>query len=99
MKGKQHVLTQLPWHGGLLDVGAVRELAVQFGQRATDIDNLLQQLTTMLSGTAWQGADATRFRDDWNSRHAPALRNVANSLRDAQSQATSNAQQQEDASR
>ncbi|MDO5681787.1 MAG: WXG100 family type VII secretion target [Propionibacteriaceae bacterium] len=81
-----------------MDIGQVRQFATQLGQRASEIDTLLQQLTNQLSSTTWQGPDATQFRNDWQSTHATALRNVANALRDAQNKASTNATEQENTS-
>lgn len=83
-------------HG--MDVGAVRQLASQFGAKADEIDQIASTLTTQLDGTAWIGPDATRFRSDWQSQHVAALRNVSNALREAQQTAMRNADQQEQAS-
>lgn len=81
-----------------MDVGAVRTLATQFGQRAQEIDTLAQQLTQALSNTQWVGNDATQFRNDWQSQHMTALKNVSQALRDAQTKANNNATEQENTS-
>lgn len=81
-----------------MEIGAVRQLATQLGAKADEIDQLAAQLTQQLSGTQWVGPDATRFRDDWQSQHVPALRNVSSALRTARDAATRNADEQEQAS-
>ena len=60
-----------------MEIAAVRQLAMQLGAKADEIDQLAAQLTQQLAGTQWVGSDATRFRDDWQSVHVPALRNVS----------------------
>lgn len=81
-----------------MDINAVRQLATQLGQKAQEIETLASQLTTMLGNTEWSGPDATNFRNEWQSQHMTALRNVANALKEAQNRATGNAQEQEQTS-
>lgn len=81
-----------------MEIEAVRQLATMFGSKADEIDQLANQLTSQLGGTQWVGPDASRFRDDWQSSHVPSLKSVSNALRQAQQAATSNANQQEQAS-
>lgn len=81
-----------------MDVAEVRQLAAQLQQASSDITNIVSQLTSKLQGTTWQGPDRQRFESDWQSQHVTALNNVATALGDASTLATTNAQQQEDAS-
>lgn len=81
-----------------MDISAVRQLATQFDAKAGEIEQISTLLSSTLQGTQWEGPDATRFRDDWQSQHVTALRTVADALREASRAATSNAQQQEQAS-
>ena len=81
-----------------LDPGAVRALANQMNNAASEIQQLSNQLTTMLSNTAWVGADHDRFVSEWTGNHVHQLQLVANALTDAASVANQNALQQEQAS-
>ena len=81
-----------------MEIAAVRQLAMQLGAKADEIDQLAAQLTQQLAGTQWVGSDATRFRDDWQSVHVPALRNVSGAVRTARDAATRNADEQDQAS-
>ncbi|MDO5498058.1 MAG: hypothetical protein Q4F67_00065 [Propionibacteriaceae bacterium] len=78
-----------------MDINEVRGFATQLGQKAQEIDTLAQQLTQALGNTQWVGPDATSFRNEWQSQHMAALRNVATALREAQNRANANAQEQE----
>lgn len=81
-----------------MDIGAVRNLAGQLMAKADEIDSIANTLTTQLDSAQWVGPDATAFRGDWVSVHRAQLTTVANALRDASNRATTNANQQEQAS-
>lgn len=81
-----------------LDIQAVRQLSSQLGQKAQDIDSILQTLTAALNNTQWEGPDATQFRNDWSGQQSSSLRQVAQALRDAAQKATQNANAQEQTS-
>jgi len=81
-----------------MDIVQVRELAAMVGTKATELDQIAQQITGKLSSTSWLGPDATQFRADWDSIGIPSLKKVAELLRAVQAAATSNAAQQESAS-
>jgi len=81
-----------------MDPAAVRTLAAQLHAKADEIRNIATSLTSTLAGTHWAGNDANHFRDEWNSSHRTQLMNVAEALSDASTRATSNAEQQEQAS-
>lgn len=81
-----------------MDVEQVRELARQLFDKASQIDDLAQQLTSKLTATDWKGPDSDRFRDEWMTNHQPALQRVAEALRDASQKANNNAQEQENIS-
>lgn len=81
-----------------MDIGAVRNLAGQLMAKADEIDTIANTLTSQLDAAQWVGPDATAFRGDWVSVHRAQLNTVANALREASNRATSNANQQEQAS-
>lgn len=81
-----------------MDIGAVRNLAGQLMAKADEIEAIANTLTTQLDSAQWVGPDATAFRGDWISVHRAQLTTVANALREASNRATTNANQQEQAS-
>lgn len=86
--------------GGLigLDVQQVNALGDRLHQASGQINDLVHQLTSVLQGTDWRGHDGDQFRDDWNSRHVSALKQVATALEQAGTQAKRNASAQEQTS-
>jgi uncharacterized protein YukE len=81
-----------------MDPAAVRALAGQLNAKADEIRTIATNLSSTLEHTQWVGNDATNFRGDWNSSHRTQLMNVADALSEASTRATSNAEQQEQAS-
>lgn len=81
-----------------LDVDQVRRLSSELNNEASTLAGIVAKLTSMLSSTQWSGPDAERFRSDWESVHARALRQAENALRDTADAARRNADQQESAS-
>ena len=77
-----------------MDIEQVRQLATLFGQKADDIQQIIQTVSSRLSSTNWVGPDADQFENDWNSTLVPDLRRVEQSLRDAQQKANKNASDQ-----
>jgi len=81
------------------DVAQLRTLAQQFSKTA----DLLQQQSTQLSSQinnnpAWKGADAQRFRSDWNSNHRALLQQTVTRLKQESKALLKNAEEQEKAS-
>ena len=81
------------------DVEQLRTLAQQFSKTA----DLLQQQSTQLSSQinnnpAWKGADAQRFRSDWNSSHRTLLQQTVSRLQQESKVLLRNADEQEKAS-
>jgi len=76
----------------------VDALANEFGVKADEIDQLVAALSAKLGSTTWTGADRDRFEADWNGQLTSSLRGVSGALRDAQSVAKGNAEQQRTAS-
>lgn len=81
-----------------MDVQAVQNLAKTFGNKATDIDNIIKHMNGQLSGVGggndWKGKDANDFKRDWNTILVPMLRKVAVELRMAEKTAKKNASAQ-----
>ena len=81
------------------DIEQLRTLAQQFSKTA----DLLQQQSTQLSSQinnnpAWKGADAQRFRSDWNSSHRTLLQQTVLRLQQESKVLLKNADEQEKAS-
>lgn len=81
-----------------LDVQAVRSLGTQLSTEADALEQTLRKLSSSLAQTQWVGPDATKFRNEWDSQHSVALRNVIEALRVTSSNAKSNADAQEQVS-
>ena len=81
-----------------MDVPAVRQLATQMTSSASQIRQLMTQLTNQLNGTQWVGPDRTRFEGEWSGTYVQQLNQVASALEDAANRANQNATQQETAS-
>ncbi|MFI2566677.1 hypothetical protein [Paenarthrobacter sp. NPDC018779] len=81
------------------DIAQLRSLAGVMGKAADAITTQSAQLSNAInSATAWQGRDATMFKNDWNSQHRQSLVKAASMLRDNASLLKKNANQQEFAS-
>ncbi|MBS9535890.1 WXG100 family type VII secretion target [Mycobacterium sp. M1] len=80
------------------DTDQLRQLAGKLKNESSTITGIISQLTSAVTSVNWQGPDATRFKNDWQSVHVPALKNVATALGDASNSATKNASQQDSAS-
>jgi uncharacterized protein YukE len=81
-----------------MDIQEVRNLSSALNNGASEIQDIINKITSQLSGTQWIGADATRFRDDWSGTHVNQLTTVKNALEQASQLASQNASQQEQAS-
>jgi uncharacterized protein YukE len=81
-----------------LDVQAVRTLGTQLSSEADQLEATVRKLTSALEQTQWVGPDATKFRNEWQSQHSVALRNVVEALRQTSTNAKQNADAQEQVS-
>lgn len=81
-----------------MDISAVRSMAGHLMAKADELDSFALTLSAQLDSTQWVGPDATAFRGDWNGTYRAQLAAISNALRDAANRATSNANQQEQAS-
>jgi uncharacterized protein YukE len=80
------------------DVAQLRQLAKDLALGATRMDQLGQQLGSSIASSPWKGHDGARFRADWNSTHAKALRTAAAGIQQASKALLENADQQDRAS-
>jgi uncharacterized protein YukE len=81
-----------------MDVPAVRSLAGQMNQCASEIRQVMNQLTHSLQNTQWVGPDREQFLSNWQGQHVTQLNQVAQSLEEASQRAQQNANEQEQAS-
>ena len=81
-----------------MDIEAVKQLSTQMRQKADEISQIKNQLTTALNGAQWVGPDRERFKSDWDGQCVQALTQVSQTLEQAGQAANQNAQQQEQAS-
>ncbi|MBN3458849.1 hypothetical protein JNN96_32960 [Mycobacterium sp. DSM 3803] len=81
------------------DVAQLRTLASQLTKGADSLETTARTLHSLVNGiTQWHGADAQRFRSEWNGASAHALSTAAKALREAEKILRRNADEQENAS-
>jgi uncharacterized protein YukE len=78
-----------------MDVDQIRTLGNQMQQKADEIKQIAQAISSQLQSAQWMGPDAERFRSDWQGQHVTALNNVAEAVRGAGQSALNNATEQE----
>lgn len=76
----------------------VESLAMEFDNKAGDVENLIGAITTRLQSTTWRGADRESFEASWSGEMTNNLTQLANALRETGQIANNNAQQQRTAS-
>lgn len=81
-----------------MDTESVSALAARMTDVAERVRALESRLTQGLAGTAWVGADRTRFESDWTAQHVVALRQAAEALDDAARVAADQVREQDRAS-
>lgn len=85
-----------PTHGA--DVDALRATAQALCDTAEDLVATDLRVAGALSTLTWNGPDAMRARQDWDTRYGPALLSTARSLSEAGEHLLAEADQQEQAS-
>ena len=81
------------------DVEQLRALAQQFNKTADLLQHQSTQLSSQINNNpAWKGADAQRFRSDWNSNHRTLLQQTVSRLKQESKVLLQNADEQEKAS-
>ncbi|TQJ41844.1 hypothetical protein FBY33_3963 [Arthrobacter sp. SLBN-112] len=81
------------------DVDQLRTLAQQFSKTADLLQQQSMQLSSQINNNpAWKGADAQRFRLDWNSNHRTLLQQTVARLQQESKVLLKNADEQEKAS-
>jgi uncharacterized protein YukE len=76
------------------DVDALEATGSKMIDAAGQIQQLMGSLSGQISGTWWLGADADRFRAEWDGTHRPNLDRVVQALNDAGNGAKNQASQQ-----
>ena len=76
------------------DVEQLDLLGRRFDEEAQKIEATVSTITSQLGSTWWQGADAERFRTQWESTDTSALRQVIQRLQQAANDCRAQAEQQ-----
>lgn len=82
-----------------MDCAEVRALSGELGRLGGDVGAVVSAVQRRLADVKWYGADADRFRSDWDGTHLQQLRLVAAALQQAGTEAAGSAEQQERTSR
>jgi len=80
------------------DVAQLRSTAAEFERTAQELGAIRTLLSGSVARTPWRGADAERFRGEWDRDHARALTVAAQRLQDAANTLRRNADAQEQTS-
>jgi len=80
------------------DVAQLRDAAADFERTAQELGSIRAQLSGSVTRAPWRGADADRFRREWDGEHARALTLAAQRLQDAAGALRRNAEAQEQTS-
>jgi uncharacterized protein YukE len=77
-----------------MNIEEVRSTAGSMEQAAQRIGDVVSRLNAALASTEWKGPDADRFRQDWQSQHAPAIRRAASDVKSSAGQVRMNIEAQ-----
>ncbi|ACZ29533.1 hypothetical protein Xcel_0494 [Xylanimonas cellulosilytica DSM 15894] len=77
----------------------MQELIGVLNTKAGKINDIISRLSKEVRGTTWDGPDAERFKNDWDSNLSVKLRNVQRSLEEIAKSAKSELNQQTTTSR
>lgn len=81
-----------------MDTDGVRQLATKFTSSAEEIRSLMNSLNSQIHGVQWTGQDHDRFLHSWDGQHMTQLRQVAEALDAAATDARNNASAQDQVS-
>ena len=76
------------------DVEALDQLARRFNEEAQKIQQAISTISSQIDTTWWQGPDAERFRNNWQSSFRGQLQRIGESLGQAAQQCKRQADQQ-----
>lgn len=80
------------------DVEQLDALSRRFRENAEQLRTMTRQLGSQVHAAWWQGADADRFRGDWDGTYSSQLEQVAARLEETSQSVASQASQQRQAS-
>ncbi|WP_425955076.1 WXG100 family type VII secretion target [Xylanimonas sp. McL0601] len=58
----------------------MQQLITMLNNKAGKIEEIAQKLTQQVKTTTWDGPDAARFKNEWDSDHSKKLHKVAQAL-------------------
>ena len=76
------------------DVDQLDALARKFDEEAQKIESTVSVINAQVQSTWWQGPDAERFRNEWQTADTAALRNVVQRLQAAAADCRNQSNQQ-----
>ncbi len=82
-----------------MDIDEVRALSRKMRAEADDIDRQVDHLTGQIDSVPWRGKDREAYVGEWRNQHAPGLKRLVDALRQASTEASRYADQQEWASK
>lgn len=80
------------------DVEQLDQMSRRFRENAEQLRAMTRQLGSQVHAAWWQGADADRFRGEWDSTYSSQLENVAVQLENTAQSVSQQAAQQRQAS-
>ena len=80
------------------DVEQLEMLSRKFDEESQKIEATISVIGSQIASTWWQGADADRFRGEWEGTDTVALRNVIQRLQAAATDCRNQATQQRNVS-
>jgi WXG100 family type VII secretion target len=78
-----------------LDVEAARDLSRNMSSTADNFNQLMQQLSNLLSNVEWRGQDADTFRNNWQGSAMPQMNQIIEMLRESGTNLSRQADEQE----
>lgn len=76
------------------DVEQLEQLGRKFDEESQRIKQAISTVTGQIGQTWWQGPDANKFRQEWESTHRSALTKMAEALQQAAQQVKRQASEQ-----
>lgn len=76
------------------DVEQLEQLGRKFDEESQKIKQAISTVASQMGNTWWQGPDANKFREEWESTHRSALTRMAEALQQAAQQVKKQASEQ-----
>ena len=80
------------------NVEELDNLSRRFDEEANKIEGIMQTIANQVHAVWWQGGDADRFRNEWDTTYSTSLRNICQGLSEAATRCRTQAEQQRQAS-